>query len=153
MITNISKQTLGDWSNNSTMRLGGLFGIKWLKLSDLIFNKTNHLTNPWNEHAPDGPVKVCRDTQELPYEIGLKLCLLFDSEQNFPIPHVEKPKHLQNIDKFEDQILYKNNSQTISNELTNKINFYNNSNNNQMLERQESFISQNSINNQENLLK
>jgi len=145
MISNISNQAIGDWSNNSTMRLGGLFGIKWLKLSDLTFSKTNHLINPWNEHAPDGPVKVCRDTQELPYDIGLKLCLLFDNEQNFPIPHVEKPKHLQIIENnnniYEDQILYKSNSQAISNELNNKISLQNNNNNNQIIERKESSVS------------
>lgn len=137
MISNISNLYDGGWSNNGPVKLGGLFGIKWLKLADLIFVKTNHLTNPLNEHQPDGPVKVCRDTQELPYDVGLKLCLLFENEQNYPIKK-ETPKHWKDVENVEQ---LKNNSQIMPNKFHN-ITIKN------KLERQESLISTNSYNSQ-----
>jgi len=137
MISNISNIFDGGWSNNGPVKLGGLFGIKWLKLADLVFVKTNHLTNPLNEHQPDGPVKVCRDTQELPYDVGVKLCLLFDHEQNYPIKN-ETPKHWKDVENVEQ---LKNNSQAISNRF-NSVTIKN------KLEKQESLISNNSHNSQ-----
>lgn len=134
MISNISNIFSEEWANNGPVKLGGLFGIKWLKLADLIFVKTNHLTNPLNEHQPDGPVKVCRDTQELPQDVGLKLCLLFDQEKNYGIIN-NTPKHWKDIENVEQL----KNSQTIHNR-------FNNMGVKNELKRQESIISSNSYN-------
>eukprot|EP00898_Chlorokybus_atmophyticus_P004665 jgi/Chlat1/519/Chrsp103S00992 len=53
---------------------GASFGVEWIRLYDLPFERTNHLHNPWNE---DKPVKISRDGQELPMELGDELCRLF----------------------------------------------------------------------------
>lgn len=55
--------------------LGGLFRLQWLKVHSLPFRATEHLTNPWNENKP---VKVARDCQELPPDLGYQLCSLID---------------------------------------------------------------------------
>ncbi|KAH6817041.1 hypothetical protein C2S51_000644 [Perilla frutescens var. frutescens] len=54
---------------------GRSFKVKWLRLHDLPFQKTLHLKNPWNEFKP---VKISRDCQELPGDIGAALCELLD---------------------------------------------------------------------------
>ncbi|XP_038724562.1 YTH domain-containing protein 1 isoform X3 [Tripterygium wilfordii] len=54
---------------------GRSFKVKWLRLSDLPFQKTLHLKNPLNDHKP---VKISRDCQELQEDIGEALCELLD---------------------------------------------------------------------------
>ncbi|KAK6163860.1 hypothetical protein DH2020_000724 [Rehmannia glutinosa] len=54
---------------------GRSFKVKWLRLNDLPFQKTLHLKNPWNDFKP---VKISRDCQELPGDIGEALCELLD---------------------------------------------------------------------------
>ncbi|GAV79602.1 YTH domain-containing protein [Cephalotus follicularis] len=54
---------------------GGSFKVKWLRLNDLPFQKTLHLKNPLNDYKP---VKISRDCQELPEDIGEALCELLD---------------------------------------------------------------------------
>ncbi|KAL2547474.1 YTH family protein [Forsythia ovata] len=54
---------------------GRSFKVKWLRLHDLPFQKTLHLKNPWNDYRP---VKISRDCQELPQDIGEALCELLD---------------------------------------------------------------------------
>lgn len=56
---------------------GRSFKVKWLRLHDLPFQKTLHLKNPLNHYKP---VKISRDCQELPPDIGEALCELIDGE-------------------------------------------------------------------------
>ncbi|CAA3011686.1 YTH domain-containing 1 isoform X1 [Olea europaea subsp. europaea] len=65
------------WSQGSgkSKPWGRSFKVKWLQLHDLPFQKTLHLKNPWNEYKP---VKISRDCQELPQDIGEALCELLD---------------------------------------------------------------------------
>ncbi|XP_050228804.1 uncharacterized protein LOC126678003 [Mercurialis annua] len=56
---------------------GRSFKVKWLRLNDLPFQKTLHLKNPLNDFKP---VKISRDCQELPEDIGEALCELIDGE-------------------------------------------------------------------------
>ncbi|KAK9076727.1 hypothetical protein SSX86_005061 [Deinandra increscens subsp. villosa] len=56
---------------------GRSFKVKWLRLHDLPFQKTLHLKNPLNQYKP---VKISRDCQELPQDIGEALCELIDGE-------------------------------------------------------------------------
>ncbi|KAL4570837.1 hypothetical protein LXL04_026500 [Taraxacum kok-saghyz] len=56
---------------------GRSFKVKWLRLHDLPFQKTLHLKNPLNQFKP---VKISRDCQELPQDIGEALCELIDGE-------------------------------------------------------------------------
>ena len=42
------------------IKLGGSFKIKWLRYSDLSFNKIAHLRNRFNNNEP---IKKSRDTQ------------------------------------------------------------------------------------------
>ncbi|XP_039068179.1 LOW QUALITY PROTEIN: YTH domain-containing protein 1-like [Hibiscus syriacus] len=54
---------------------GRSFKVKWLCLNHLPFQKTLHLKNPLNGYKP---VKISRDCQELPQDIGEALCELLD---------------------------------------------------------------------------
>ncbi|KAL5815316.1 hypothetical protein ACOSQ4_025957 [Xanthoceras sorbifolium] len=56
---------------------GRSFKVKWLQLNDLPFQKTLHLKNPLNDYKP---VKISRDCQELPQDIGEALCDLLDGK-------------------------------------------------------------------------
>ncbi|KAF9689417.1 hypothetical protein SADUNF_Sadunf01G0090100 [Salix dunnii] len=58
---------------------GRSFKVKWLQLNDLPFQKTLHLKNPLNDYKP---VKISRDCQELPEDIGEALCELIDGERD-----------------------------------------------------------------------
>lgn len=87
------------WSAGSggTNQWGRSFKVKWLQLHDLPFQKTLHLKNPLNHYKP---VKISRDCQELPPDIGEALCELLDrkidtndkqirNNLSFERPHVE----------------------------------------------------------------
>ncbi|KAJ6712382.1 YTH YT521-B HOMOLOGY DOMAIN-CONTAINING [Salix purpurea] len=65
------------WSEGSgkSNPWGRSFKVKWLQLNDLPFQKTLHLKNPLNDYKP---VKISRDCQELPEDIGEALCELID---------------------------------------------------------------------------
>ncbi|KAK3019789.1 hypothetical protein RJ639_003776, partial [Escallonia herrerae] len=67
------------WSQGSggSNPWGRSFKVKWLRLHDLPFQKTLHLKNPLNHYKP---VKISRDCQELPQEIGEALCELLDGK-------------------------------------------------------------------------
>lgn len=54
---------------------GRAFDIRWLRLDDLDFSLVSTITNPWNENKS---VKVSRDGQELPNEVGQRLCEMID---------------------------------------------------------------------------
>eukprot|EP00850_Spirogloea_muscicola_P005407 SM000024S07869 [mRNA] locus=s24:956493:960574:- [translate_table: standard] len=66
------------WKTATGMaQYGRNFAIKWLKMADLSFNKTQFLRNPYNDNMP---VKVSRDCQEVEPSIGEQLVSLFYSE-------------------------------------------------------------------------
>uniref|UniRef100_A0A5B6YV20 YTH domain-containing family protein n=1 Tax=Davidia involucrata TaxID=16924 RepID=A0A5B6YV20_DAVIN len=67
------------WSQGSggSNPWGRSFKVKWLQLHDLPFQKTLHLKNPLNHYKP---VKISRDGQELPPDIGEALCELLDGK-------------------------------------------------------------------------
>ncbi|KAL6986121.1 hypothetical protein U1Q18_019488 [Sarracenia purpurea var. burkii] len=69
------------WSQGSSgkNRWGRSFKVKWLQLNDLPFQKTLHLKNPLNDYKP---VKISRDCQELPQDIGAALCELLDGKDD-----------------------------------------------------------------------
>jgi len=52
------------------------FEVRWLRLEDLDFSEVSDLLNPWNENKS---VKISRDGQELPNDVGQKLCQLVDA--------------------------------------------------------------------------
>eukprot|EP00746_Dinoflagellata_sp_MGD_P006496 gnl/MRDRNA2_/MRDRNA2_112727_c0_seq1.p1 gnl/MRDRNA2_/MRDRNA2_112727_c0~~gnl/MRDRNA2_/MRDRNA2_112727_c0_seq1.p1 ORF type:complete len:499 (-),score=86.65 gnl/MRDRNA2_/MRDRNA2_112727_c0_seq1:210-1640(-) len=54
----------------------GAFDVKWLRLNDLEFSVCGHIQNPWNEHKS---VKISRDGQEFPLEVGRELCDMIDA--------------------------------------------------------------------------
>lgn len=54
----------------------GAFDVKWLRLDDLEFSVCGHIQNPWNENKS---VKISRDGQELPFEVGRELCDMIDA--------------------------------------------------------------------------
>eukprot|EP00929_Paragymnodinium_shiwhaense_P122399 TRINITY_DN950_c2_g1_i1.p1 TRINITY_DN950_c2_g1~~TRINITY_DN950_c2_g1_i1.p1 ORF type:complete len:624 (-),score=169.72 TRINITY_DN950_c2_g1_i1:195-2066(-) len=53
----------------------GTFDVRWLRLDDLDFDKVLHIENPWNENKS---VRVSRDGQELPFEVGRAVCEMID---------------------------------------------------------------------------
>ncbi|KAK6781445.1 hypothetical protein RDI58_019241 [Solanum bulbocastanum] len=67
------------WSQGNGARnpWGRSFEVNWLRLYDLPFQRTLHLKNPWNQYKP---VKISRDCQELPPDIGEALCELLDGQ-------------------------------------------------------------------------
>ncbi|KAL1158138.1 hypothetical protein V6Z11_A08G204800 [Gossypium hirsutum] len=61
---------------------GRSFKVKWLCLNHLPFQKTLHLKNPLNDYKP---VKISRDCQELPLDIGEALCELLDMSNDVDV--------------------------------------------------------------------
>lgn len=54
-------------------------------MADLSYGLLGNLTNPLNE---DKPVKMCRDGQELPADLGEKLVKLFNERPERPLGRV-----------------------------------------------------------------
>ncbi|XP_073052035.1 uncharacterized protein [Primulina eburnea] len=81
MISSVGWRRDNLWSQSSGKNnpWGRSFKVKWLCLHDLPFQSTFHLKNPWNDYKP---VKISRDCQELPQNIGEALCDLLDQGNN-----------------------------------------------------------------------
>ncbi|XP_061954771.1 uncharacterized protein LOC133676961 isoform X1 [Populus nigra] len=81
MISSVGWRHDNLWSEGSgkSNPWGRSFKVKWLRLNDLPFQKTLHLKNPLNDYKP---VKISRDCQELPEDIGEALCELIDGERD-----------------------------------------------------------------------
>ncbi|KAL4341013.1 hypothetical protein GQ457_08G027730 [Hibiscus cannabinus] len=77
MISSVGWRRDNVWSQGSGKGnpWGRNFKVKWLCLNHLLFQKTLHLKNPLNDYKP---VKISRDCQELPQDIGEALCELLD---------------------------------------------------------------------------
>eukprot|EP00928_Gymnodinium_smaydae_P008323 TRINITY_DN13035_c0_g1_i2.p1 TRINITY_DN13035_c0_g1~~TRINITY_DN13035_c0_g1_i2.p1 ORF type:complete len:434 (-),score=85.49 TRINITY_DN13035_c0_g1_i2:121-1422(-) len=56
---------------------GGCFDVRWLRLENLDFSEVNDILNPWNENKS---VKVSRDGQELPSDVGRRVCEMVDAK-------------------------------------------------------------------------
>lgn len=62
------------WLGNASV--GSIFGIEWQRVVDLEFSATAPLgNNPLNENKP---VRIARDGQELPTELGASMVALFE---------------------------------------------------------------------------
>ena len=68
-------QARTQWEGIQNQALGSSFDVAWRRLYDLPFTETEHLHNPLNE---DKPVKISRDGQELPPDLGEALVQLFE---------------------------------------------------------------------------
>ncbi len=65
--------------------LGKAFRIRWESALSLPFSKTESIRNPLNENKP---VKVCRDGQELPENVGDELIQAFKDFQRNRFVHL-----------------------------------------------------------------
>lgn len=77
-------QTSGVWEGGAPV--GGTFKVEWKRRLDLPFESTHHMYNPLNEGKP---VRICRDGQEVPHELGQQLTRMMDQmalEQGIPPP-------------------------------------------------------------------
>jgi len=79
MTGKIGNEVSHAWTNieggSGSAPWGGVFHVEWLTLYDLPFNETLHIRNPINNNKP---VKISRDGQELPTDIGAELCKMLD---------------------------------------------------------------------------
>ncbi|XP_015084820.1 YTH domain-containing protein 1 isoform X2 [Solanum pennellii] len=113
MISSVGLRRDQVWSQGNGGRnpWGRSFEVNWLRLYDLPFQRTLHLKNPWNQYKP---VKISRDCQELPPDIGEALCELLDGQDALDVdlkmdifarndfsskrPYVESSLHLGDQD-------------------------------------------------------
>jgi hypothetical protein len=66
--------------------VGGTFRVEWKRRVDLPFEATHQMYNPLNEGKP---VRICRDGQEVPHELGSQLTRMMDQlaqEAGIPPP-------------------------------------------------------------------
>ncbi|CAK9163110.1 unnamed protein product [Ilex paraguariensis] len=79
MMSSIGWRRDNVWSQGSggNNPWGRSFKVKWLQLNNLPFQKTLHLKNPLNHYKP---IKISRDCQELPTDIGEALCELLNGK-------------------------------------------------------------------------
>ncbi|XP_022892814.1 YTH domain-containing protein 1-like isoform X1 [Olea europaea var. sylvestris] len=111
MMSSIGGRREDIWSQESGKNKpwGRSFKVKWLCLHDLPFRKTLHLKNPWNYYRP---VKISRDCQELPQEIGEALCELLDGRDDVEINLTRDEAR----DDLYSQCLYKEQLHSFQNE-------------------------------------
>lgn len=77
---------MATWENNMTM--GGTFDLEWRRAYGLRWEDVQHLHNPLNEGKP---VKISRDGQELPPDLGHTLLVMIEEgadRENIPPPPV-----------------------------------------------------------------
>lgn len=93
MTTQVSDKISKHWqsSDNFNKRLGGCFGVEWIRLCDLPFTKTDNLKNLLADISNQN-VKCSRDTSELSQECGIKLCLLCDNEKQYTLNNCSTPR-------------------------------------------------------------
>jgi hypothetical protein len=71
----ISKKIGSYWQDQDTIRLGGCFAVRWLRVCSVQFNRISHLRNNLNNNEP---IKKSRDCQEIPEDIGKEICAMFE---------------------------------------------------------------------------
>ncbi|CAL5221193.1 g3341 [Coccomyxa viridis] len=85
MMSYVSRQqTSGVWEGGASV--GGTFKVDWKRRVDLPFESTHQMFNPLNEGKP---VRICRDGQEVPHELGARLTRMMDElaqEHGIPPP-------------------------------------------------------------------
>eukprot|EP01117_Protostelium_nocturnum_P006235 TRINITY_DN2250_c0_g1_i1.p2 TRINITY_DN2250_c0_g1~~TRINITY_DN2250_c0_g1_i1.p2 ORF type:complete len:229 (+),score=64.53 TRINITY_DN2250_c0_g1_i1:12-698(+) len=81
---------------------GGTFDLKWLKIQDLPFSETVHLSNPLNENKM---VKISRDGQELPSQLGDELMKLFHKKIRSGIENTNEKDRNRNNDQSNTTLL------------------------------------------------
>ena len=77
---------MATWEGNMTM--GGTFDLEWRRAYGLRWEDVQHLHNPLNEGKP---VKISRDGQELPADLGHTLLVMIEEgadRENIPPPPV-----------------------------------------------------------------
>jgi hypothetical protein len=80
MTSRIGGQYSNVWiTESNTMGWASSFQVEWIAIHELPFSETLHLHNSWNDNKP---VKISRDGQELPPEIGQALCDLISRGAN-----------------------------------------------------------------------
>jgi hypothetical protein len=68
-----------------SFNLGSSFDIKWLSESELPFHRLKNFYNPLNNNEP---IAKSRDTQELPENLGIRICKMFVVKNNISIEDV-----------------------------------------------------------------
>lgn len=89
---------------------GRPFNVKWLKLHDLDFQdlQSSMYDNPWNEGKN---IRISRDGQEVPREMGASICQLID-QQVYELEPDEYPDDIEDPNPFKAPIsLTENNNQ------------------------------------------
>mmetsp|Transcript_10769 Transcript_10769/g.20449 ORF Transcript_10769/g.20449 Transcript_10769/m.20449 type:complete len:654 (+) Transcript_10769:2-1963(+) len=89
-----SQTTVWLQHDGKTAFKGSMFHVRWDVRHDLPFTLTVNITNPWNENLP---IKRSRDGQELPMEVGARICQLFaEYQQHGPATPTPGPMFNQN---------------------------------------------------------
>jgi len=71
---------------------GSMFHVRWDVRLDLHFSTTANIINPLNDNLP---VTRSRDCQELPPDVGRRLCQLFDHQSARPMQLLDQSQMMQ----------------------------------------------------------
>ena len=88
---------VGSTSTDVFQGFGRAFEVRWLRLDDLDFEQVSNIRNPWNENKS---VKVSRDGQELPNDVGRQLCDTIDAKvyEGDPSGYIDDSQELETGD-------------------------------------------------------
>mmetsp|Transcript_2256 Transcript_2256/g.3797 ORF Transcript_2256/g.3797 Transcript_2256/m.3797 type:complete len:358 (+) Transcript_2256:73-1146(+) len=88
---------VGSSSTDVFQGFGRAFEVRWLRLDDLDFEQVSSIRNPWNENKS---VKVSRDGQELPNDVGRQLCDTIDTKvyEGDPSGYIDDSQELETGD-------------------------------------------------------
>ena len=87
---------VGSSSTDVFQGFGRAFEVRWLRLDDLDFEQVSNIRNPWNENKS---VKVSRDGQELPNDVGRQLCDTIDAKvyEGDPSGYIDDSQELEPV--------------------------------------------------------
>jgi hypothetical protein len=92
MTSYIQKNISNLWKNddNKEIKLGGCFNVYWISKNEIKFNsEIKNMINPLNNNDP---VIKSRDTQELPHNLGFRICeMLMDSDTSLALRNQYMP--------------------------------------------------------------
>lgn len=109
---------VGVAGNSIRFNLAASFDVEWISHSELNFHHVNNLYNPLNNNES---VSKSRDTQELPKDLGIKICNMFNGTRSVNIDDViekikkSRKKIRQGYEK-RNSIFYKNYDNSYKNE-------------------------------------